>query len=178
MMNRLPVSIFLILHVFSILVFPKNQVSYLNTDSLNNYIEEKVIDWKIPGLAIAIVRNNKTVFVNGYGLREAGKNKKIDGNTVFAIASITKTFTSAAYSTLVDQKKVYWEQRVIEFLPDFKMYNRQLTKNISVRDILSHRTGLRTFSGDLIWYGSNYNSNEIIEKIKFLEPEYDFRSGY
>jgi CubicO group peptidase (beta-lactamase class C family) len=134
--------------------------------------------WHGPGMAIAIVKDDKVVFQKGYGVRELDKPDPVDENTLFAIASNTKAFTTASLAILVDEGKLNWNDKVIKYLPDFQMYDPWVTAQITVRDIVSHRSGLDTFSGDLLWYDTTYPTDEIISRIRYLKPVSDFRTRY
>ena len=109
-----------------------------------------------PGMAIAVVKDDKTVFAKGYGTRELGKDAPVDENTVFAIASNSKAFTTAALAILIDEKKLNWDDKVSKFLPDFQLYDPWVTSELTVRDLVTHRVGLDTLSGDLLWYETLY----------------------
>lgn len=146
--------------------------------SLDAYYAKAIVDWKVPGMAIAIVKDDSVIFAEGYGVREIGKPEKVDKNTLFAIASNTKAFTSAAMAILVDEGNVNWDDKVIKYLPWFQMYDPYVTYNMTIRDLLCHRSGLATFSGDLIWFASNYSREEVIKRARFLKPIYGFRERF
>jgi CubicO group peptidase (beta-lactamase class C family) len=131
-----------------------------------------------PGMAIAIVKDDKVVLAQGYGTRELGKNEPVDENTVFAIASNSKAFTTAALAILVDEKKLAWDDKVSKYLPDFQMYDPWVTSELTVRDLVTHRVGLDTFSGDLLWYETNFTSDEILGRVRHLKPVSSFRTRY
>src|SRR6185503_16090943 len=128
--------------------------------------------------SVAIVKDDKVVFAKGYGLRELGKTERVDENTLFAIASNSKAFTSAALAMLVDEGKVRWDDPVTKYLPNFQLYDPYVTRELTIRDLLSHRSGLGTFSGDLLWYESQYSRDEILYRIRFLKPTSSFRSRF
>lgn len=139
----------------------------------------KVMDtWHGPGMAIAVVKDDKVVLAKGYGVRELGKPDKVDENTLFAIASNTKAFTTASLAILVDEGKLNWNDKVIKYLPDFQMYDPWVTNEITIRDIVSHRSGLDTFSGDLLWYDTTYPTDEILRRVRYLKPVSSFRTRY
>lgn len=165
---------FLTFHIESIY----SQVSDLDLDELNDYIEKSYQNWEIPGMAISIVKDGEVLFSKGYGIKEFGKEDAVDKNTLFAIASNTKAFTSGALSILVEEGKIDWDDKVVDYLPYFQLYDEYVTKQMTIRDLLCHRSGLETFSGDLLWYGTSYTREEIIERAKYLEPVYGFRSHY
>jgi len=135
-------------------------------------------DWNVPGMAIAIVKDDKVVFAKGYGVRELGKPEPVDENTLFAIASNSKAFTTASLAILVDEKKLNWNDKVIKYLPDLQMYDPYVTSELTIRDIISHRSGLATFSGDLLWYETTYSPDEILRRVRYLKPASSFRSAY
>lgn len=145
---------------------------------IDAYAEKARADWNSPGLAIAIVKDDKVVFAKGYGVRTLGKPEKVDENTLFAIASNTKAFTTAALAILVDEKKLGWNDKVAKYLPEFEMYDPYVTRELTVRDLVTHRSGLDTFSGDLLWYETTYSTDEILRRVRFLKPVSSFRSAY
>ena len=132
----------------------------------------------MPGIALAIVKDDKVVFAKGYGVREMGKSEKVDENTLFAIASNSKAFTTASLAILVDEKKLSWDDKVVKYLPEFQLYNPYVTSELTIRDLVTHRSGLDTFSGDLLWYETNYNSDEVLRRVRFLKPVSSFRSAF
>jgi CubicO group peptidase (beta-lactamase class C family) len=122
---------------------------------LDAYYEQALADWNVPGMAVAIVKDGKIIFSKGYGTRNVNTGDPVDGNTLFAIASNSKAFTSAGLAMLVDEGKLSWNDKVRDYLPWFKLYDPYVSDNFTIRDLLTHRSGLRTFSGDLIWYGTD-----------------------
>jgi len=145
---------------------------------LDSYIEKARVEWGVPGLSVAIVKDGKVAFAKGYGVKEQGRQDPVDADTLFAIASNTKAFTSAALAILSDEKKVKWDDRVAEILPYFELYDPWVSHEMRVDDLLCHRSGLKTFSGDLLWYGTSYSREEIIRRARYLKPAFPFRAGY
>ncbi len=145
---------------------------------LDSYLAKSLKKWKIPGMAVAVVQGDSIAFAKGYGIREYGKADKVNTKTLFAVASNTKSFTSAALSQLVDQGKIRWDDKVIDYLPWFRMYNNYVSGEMTIKDLLCHRSGLKTFSGDLLWYKTNYSQDEVIKRARYLKPEYGFRAHY
>lgn len=131
-----------------------------------------------PGMAIAIVKDDKVVLAKGYGTRELGKNQPVDENTLFAIASNSKAFTTASLAILVDEKKLGWDDKVSKYLPDFQMYDPWVTSELTVRDLVTHRVGLDTFSGDLLWYETTFTADDILSRVRYLKPVSSFRTRY
>jgi CubicO group peptidase (beta-lactamase class C family) len=146
--------------------------------ALDRYIAQARQDWEVPGLAVAIVKDGVTVFARGYGVRDARHVDAVDEHTLFAIASNTKAFTAAALAMLVDEGRLSWDDRVREHLPWFELYDPYVSSEMRIRDLLSHRSGLGTFSGDLLWYGTPYTAEEVVRRARFLPPAGPFRAHY
>ncbi|WP_345165943.1 serine hydrolase [Nibribacter koreensis] len=145
---------------------------------LDAYYQKALKDWNVPGMAIAIVKNDSVVFAKGYGVLDQQKGGAVDVNTVFGIASNTKAYTSAALAILVDEGKLKWDDKVTKYLPWLQLYDPFVTKEVNIKDLLSHRMGYQTFSGDLLWYNTTFSRKEILERAKYLKPTYGFRDGY
>jgi CubicO group peptidase (beta-lactamase class C family) len=111
-------------------------------------------------------------------VRELGKNTPVDEHTLFAIASCSKAFTAAALAVLIDEGKIRWEDPVIRYLPELQLCDPWVTREMQVRDLLSHRSGLATFGGDLVWYWTKYDRKEVLRRIRYLKPVSSFRSQY
>jgi CubicO group peptidase (beta-lactamase class C family) len=146
---------------------------------LDEYIESVRRSWGIPGLAVGIVKDDSLVYARGFGVREVGEPDRVDENTVFAIGSNTKSFTSLAAAMLVDEEKLGWDDKVVDRYPGFRLFDPYVTREINIRDILSHRSGLGR-RGDALWYGTDYSRDEVIRRIRYLEPNAPFRTemGY
>jgi CubicO group peptidase (beta-lactamase class C family) len=145
---------------------------------LDAYYAKALKDWGVPGMSIAIVKDGKIIFSKGYGVKELGKAEKPDGQTLYAIASNSKAFTSAAIAQLVDAGKLSWDDKVRKHLPYFELYDPWVSSETTIRDLLSHRVGLRTFSGDILWYRSTLTAEDIVRRVRYLPEAYDFRAGY
>ncbi|MFN0031775.1 MAG: serine hydrolase [Flavobacteriales bacterium] len=148
------------------------------TTKLDAMFKKAIADFNVPGMAVAIVKDGKTIFSKGYGVKHAVTKEKVDDHTLFAIASNTKAFTSAALAMLVDAGKLKWTDKVRDYLPYFKLYSPYVTDEMTIADLLCHRSGLATFSGDLLWYGTIHSREEVIRRARFLEPIMGFREGY
>ncbi len=140
------------------------------------YVIQALATWKVPGAAIAIVRNDSVIFAKGYGVRQVGTSQPVDERTVFAIGSSSKAFTAAAVAMLVDDKKVSLDERASLYLPGFQLADPYASRELTVRDLLSHRSGLAR--GELVWYGSGYDRDEIVRRVRFLQPTWSFRSQF
>lgn len=145
---------------------------------LDEYIVGAREAWDVPGLAVAIVKDDKVVFAKGYGVRDYSKTEAVDADTLFAIASNTKAFTAATLAMLAEEGKLTWKDRVQEHLPYFRLYDPYVSAEMRVDDLLCHRSGLGTFSGDLLWYGTPYSPEEIIRRTRHLPPAGSFRAHY
>jgi CubicO group peptidase (beta-lactamase class C family) len=143
-------------------------------DSLDRYIQQAMRDWEVPGLAIVVVRNDTVLAARGYGVREMGKPAPVDANTVFNIASLTKSFTTAAAAMLVDEGKLAWDAPAHRYLPQLEFSDRYLTEHITMRDLLSHRTGLHP--ANMMWQMTDIARPEIVRRARFLQPDKLFRS--
>ena len=139
-------------------------------------VEQMLKEWNVPGCGIAVVVKNKLVFAQGYGYRDLEKKLPVTASTLFPIASNTKLFTATALGLLVEEGKLDWDQPVKKYVPQIQFYNDDLTANITMRDMLSHRTGMSRH--DRIWSGSNFNRQELFDRIKYLEPSLPLRQGY
>ncbi|PYT10295.1 MAG: hypothetical protein DMF60_00545, partial [Acidobacteria bacterium] len=142
----------------------------------DDYINKALKDWDVPGLAIAIVRNDQVVFARGYGIRKLGDSTAVDEKTMFAIGSSSKAFTSASIAMLMDEGKLKWDDPVSKYLPGFQLFDPYVSREISVRDLLCHRSGLER--GDFLWYGTPYSRDEIVRRVRFLKPTWSFRSTF
>ena len=140
------------------------------------YVNSALTTWKVPGAAVAIVRNDSLIYAKGYGVREIGKPARVDEHTLFAIGSSSKAFTSAAVAMLVDSGKVSLDAPATAYLPGFQLYDNYATREITVRDLLSHRSGLAR--GELIWYGSDNDRDEILRRVRYLPPSWSFREQF
>lgn len=144
----------------------------------DSVIEAARLEWQVPGLSVAIVHKDKVLLTKGYGVKESGLESKVDEDTLFAIASNSKAFTAAAIAILVDEKKLSWTDRVQDYLPWFQLYDSDVSHDMLICDLLCHRSGLGTFSGDLLWYGTPYSPKEVLERCKYLPAEGPFRHHY
>ena len=145
---------------------------------IDQYIQKVQKDWEVPGIAVAIVQGDKVLMAKGYGVRDINTKEAVDENTLYAVASNSKAFTAAAMAILVDEGKVAWDDPVSKYLPTFQMPDAWTTREMTVRDLLCHRSGMDTFSGDLLWYDTNYTADQVVERIRHLKPVSSFRSRY
>jgi CubicO group peptidase (beta-lactamase class C family) len=135
--------------------------------------------FEVPGMAVAIVKDDKIVVAKGYGVRKLGEPTPVDEFTMFGIGSNTKAFTTAALATLIDEGKLSWDDPVYQRLPGFVMYDPYVSHEMTIRDLLTHRSGMGLGEGDLLfWPHSTYTREEVIYKLRFMKPASSFRSKY
>lgn len=146
-------------------------------EGLDTYISQAIADWGIAGVSIAVVKGDQVVYADGHGVRDVDGGAQVDENTLFAIGSNTKVFTAVAAGMMVDEGRMSWDDRVTLHLPGFRLYDPYVSREMTVRDLLSHRSGLGR-RGDLLWYGSEYDRSEVIDRVRHLEPNSSFRSEY
>ena len=133
----------------------------------------------VPGMAVAIVKDGKILVAKGYGVRKLGDPTAVDEFTMFAIGSNTKAFTTAALATLVDEGKLSWDDPVYQRLPGFVMYDPYVSHEMTIRDLLTHRSGMGLGEGDLLfWPHTTYSREDVIYKLRFMKPQSSFRSHY
>lgn len=143
------------------------------------YVAQALKTFRVPGIAVAIVKDGKVVLAKGYGVRTLGDSTPVDAQTRFGIASNTKLFTATAIAMLVEEGKLEWDAPVIRYLPWFAMYDPFVTRELTVRDLLVHRSGLGLGAGDLLWWPpSTYDRKEIARRIRYIRPATSFRSAY
>lgn len=142
------------------------------------FIERGMRDWQIPGLAIAVVKDDKLVWARGFGVRRLGDPTPVDENTLFNVASVSKAFTAAALAILVDEGRLHWDDPVVKHLPHFQLYDPYVTQNATIRDLLSHRVGIGRMTGNRLRWISARDREEQIRRIRHLGPEQPFRSAY
>jgi len=147
--------------------------------AIDDTVARAMAAFRVPGIAIGIVREGRLVFAKGYGVREAGKPGAVDADTLFQIGSNTKAFTAAALAILVDEGKIRWDDRVIDHLPEFRLQDAYATREFTIRDLLTHRSGLGEGAGDLMFYpATDMTRAEIIRGLRHLKPVASFRSRY
>jgi CubicO group peptidase (beta-lactamase class C family) len=135
-------------------------------------------NWQIPGAAVLVVKDGKIIVAKGYGVKELGTNNRVDENTLFMIGSNTKAFTGTALALIENDGKLKLDDKVTKYLPNFKMKDSWITKELNIIDLVTHRMGLQTFQGDFMYWASDLTADEVIEKFGMLTPKYDFRTKY
>jgi CubicO group peptidase (beta-lactamase class C family) len=173
-MKKFAVFIFLVVSFFA----SAQDLPAFVKDSLDNYVQRALNDWKIPGAAVCIVKDGKVVVMKGYGVKEVGSADKVDENTLFMIGSNTKAFTATALAMLDAEKKLSLDDKVQKWLPDFKLYDPWVSKEATIRDLLCHRLGFETFQGDFMYFDSDLSLQEVRDRFAKVKPLYSFRSHW
>src|SRR5690606_1603022 len=139
-------------------------------------VEKAISEWEVPGLGVASVDGGAGGYAWGLGGRRPGSAARVDENRMFAIGSSSKAFTALLLATPTDEGRAKWDDRVIEHLDWFQMFDPYVTREMTLRDLLSHRSGLSR--GDLLWYGSDLTREDIVRRVRWLEPSWSFRSQF
>lgn len=148
-------------------------------NDLDTYVEGIMKEFEVPGIGLAIVKDGKVLLAKGYGVKKMGETGKVDERTLFGIASNTKAFTATALGILVEQGKLEWDTPVIRYLPWFRLSNPFVTHELTIRDLLVHRSGLGLGAGDLLWWpASTYDRKDIAKRLQFIPLATSFRSAY
>ncbi len=170
-----------ILFAFVTLIVTMNIHAQVSAHHIDSIVKKAIhtIDHTV-GFAIGVVKDGKVVHAKGYGLQSIETNEQVTANTSFGIASNTKAFTATALTLLVEQGKITWEDKVIKYIPEFKMYNDYVTNNFNIQDLLTHRSGLGLGAGDLMIFpaGSNFDINDVLSVFQHFEPVSPFRTKF
>lgn len=168
----------LFLFVFSLFLctslFAQKFAQEKSLEGFKEFVDQQLKEWKVPGLAIAIVKDGKVIFSEGFGYRDVKNKLEVTPKTLFAIGSCSKAFTATAIGILVDEGNLDWDKPLRDYLPAFKMHDSFATERMTPRDLVCHRSGLPRH--DAVWYSSPFSRKEIFERIQYLEPSKDFRS--
>lgn len=172
-MKKILLSLFLF---FTLLL--NAQVPSFVTDSLDGYIMKGLKDWDIPGLSIVIVKEGKVIVMKGYGVQNVETQKPVNEHTLFMIASNTKLFTGSALALLEARGKISLNDKVTKYFPGYRLYDSTTTKLVTIRDLLTHRIGTKTFQGDFTFWNTKLNREEIMQRMRLLKPTQIFRQDY
>ncbi len=148
------------------------------TDSLTNYINQGLKDWQVPGLAIAIVKDGKVVLSKGFGVDNIVTKTPVDAATLFFIASNTKLFTGTALANLEYEKKLSLNDKISKYYPTYKLYDKNSSDLVTIKDMLTHRIGTTTFQGDFTFWNTKLSRSQIMERMQYLKPTNAFRDVY
>jgi CubicO group peptidase (beta-lactamase class C family) len=151
----------------------------LTSNEIDRLAASAMLEFQVPGVVIGVVKDGQVVHAAGYGVRELGQPGSVDTQTLFRVASLTKGMTTAALAILVDEGKLDWDDKVVDHIPDFQMYDPWVSKEFTVTDLLTHRSGLRAFVGDLmLWPRPNsFTRADIIHGLRYFKPVGYFRTN-
>ena len=152
----------------------------LTSPQIDALVQRSMTTFDVPGMAVAVIKDNKIVHMKGYGVRSLNTHQPVDENTLFGIASISKAFTAAALGILMDEGKLTWDDKVIDYIPEFRLYNSYVTEEFTIRDLLTHRSGLGLGAGDLMFFpdSSDFTVKDVIRNFRYLKPVSSFRTKY
>jgi CubicO group peptidase (beta-lactamase class C family) len=152
----------------------------ITSPEIDALVEKTLKTFDVPGIAVAVVKDGKIIHAKGYGVRSLATKQKVDENTLFGIASNSKAFTVAALGMLIDEGKLKWDDRVTDYIPEFKLYSPYVTDAFTIRDLLTHRSGLGLGAGDLMFWpdSNNFTLNDVIHNLRYLKPVSGFRTKY
>src|SRR5207342_3297934 len=156
----------------------KSQI--IGTAGIDSLVERSRKSFNVPGIAVAVIKDGKIIHIKGYGTRSLNTGLPVDENTLFGIASNSKAFTAFALGILVDEGKISWDDKVRTWIPEFKMYSPYVTEEFTIRDLLTHRSGLGLGAGDLMFFpdSSDFVLKDIIYNLRFLKQVSGFRTKY
>jgi CubicO group peptidase (beta-lactamase class C family) len=177
-MKRRPVHFLPVIAFFLLTALPLP--AQLSAEQIDRLVEESMKAFHVAGVAVGIVKDGEVVLARGYGVRSVDTGIPVDENTAFAIASNSKAFTTAALAILVEEGKLSWQDRVVDYIPEFRMYDDYVTQHFNIQDLLTHRSGLGLGAGDLqIWpTGSDFTIHDMLNNFRYFEPVSAFRTKY
>lgn len=152
----------------------------LSSQAIDALIQRSMKTFDVPGIAVGIIKDGQVIYAKGHGVRSLNTNQPMDENTLFGIASNSKAFTAAALGILVDEGKLKWDDKVRDYIPEFKLYNPYVSEDFTIRDLLTHRSGLGLGAGDLMFFpdGSDFTIKDVIYNLRFLKQTSSFRTKY
>jgi len=177
-MNKIHTRI--ILTVFLLGLFVSGFSQPLTPHQIDSLVLRSMKTFDVPGMAVAVIKDGKIVLARGYGVRSLNTMKKVDTHTLFAIASNSKAFTTASLAMLVDRGKLHWDDKVRKFIPEFQLYAPYVSANFTIRDLVTHRSGLGLGAGDLMIFPdkNNFTINDLIHNLRYLKPASGFRAKF
>jgi CubicO group peptidase (beta-lactamase class C family) len=169
--------------LFVIIVFSLCGVSHaqvLSSEQIDALVERSMKAFDVPGISVGVIKDGNIVYAKGHGVRSLNTKQPMDENTLVGIASNSKAFTTAALGILVDEGKIKWDDKVRDYIPEFKLYAPFVTEEFTIRDLLTHRSGLGLGAGDLMFFpdGSDFTLKDVIHNLRYLKPVSSFRTKY
>ncbi len=176
-MNKLKLRI---LSTFLSLIISSTSFGQLTNKEIDKLVNDTMDKFEVAGVAVGIVKDGKIIYTKGYGVKSIETKKKVDEHTQFAIASNSKAFTTTALALLVEEGKLSWQDKVVDHIPEFKMYNAYVTNNFNIQDLLTHRSGLGLGIGDLMFFpnGSDFKIEDVLTSFQYFEPQSAFRTKF
>jgi CubicO group peptidase (beta-lactamase class C family) len=168
----------ILLSFFSKILDAQSNTPAFIVDSIDSYIQNGLKDWNLPGLAVVIVKDGKVILMKGYGIRDTESKKPVDENTLFMIASNTKLFTGSSLAMLETQGRVSLDDPITKYFPAYRLFDSTSTKLVSIRDMLSHHIGTKTFEGDFTFWNTSLSRQEIMRRMRYLKPPNHFRQEF
>ncbi|MES2591909.1 MAG: serine hydrolase [Bacteroidota bacterium] len=168
------------LFLLSFLIISISLNAQLTTTEIDSLVQKTLRTFDVPGIAVAVIKDGKIIHSKGYGVRSLKTKQKVDENTLFGIASNSKAFTAAALAMMVDVGKLKWDDKVTDYIPEFKLYSPYVTEEFTIKDLLTHRSGLGLGAGDLMIFpdSSDFTKKDIIHNLRYLKPVSSFRTKY
>ncbi len=177
-MNKLKLGfVFLLLFIF---ISTSTLLAQISSNEIDQLVENTMKKFNVAGVAVGIVKDGKVIHNKGYGVKSIATKEKVNEHTQFAIASNSKAFTTTALALLVEEGKITWLDKVVDHIPEFKMYNAYVTENFNIQDLLTHRSGLGLGIGDLMFFpdGSNFTIDDLLSSFQYFEPQSAFRTKF
>ncbi|MBC2844025.1 serine hydrolase [Winogradskyella flava] len=168
---------FLILLFLTIAISVQAQI---NEQELDKLIQETLTTFDVPGISVGVFKDGKVVYAKGHGVRSLTNKKDMNGETLVGVASNSKGFTCFALAMMVDEGKLNWDDPVRKYIPEFQLHDPWVTEHFTVRDLVTHRSGMGLGAGDLMFFpeGNDFSVKDVINNVKYLEPETSFRSKF
>src|SRR6204780_5307850 len=169
-----------ILVFFLSIIFVSLYSQPLSSKEIDTLAMRSLKAFDVPGIAVAVIKDGKVIHSKGYGVRSLNTMQPVDENTLFGIASNSKAFTAAALGILVDEGKIKWDDKVRKYIPEFQLYVPWVTEEFTIRDLLTHRSGMGLGAGDLMFFpdSSDFTLKDILHNLQFLKPVSSFRTKY
>lgn len=170
----------LVLFLFILNGFAPINAQGITNQSIDSLVNKTLKTFQVPGIAVAVIKDGKIVHLKGYGVRSLNSPEKVNEHTLFGVASNSKAFTAASLGLLVEEGKLNWDDKVIKYIPEFRLYNEYVTQEFTIRDLLTHRSGLGLGAGDLMIFpdGNNFTVNDLLRNMQYLKPTSAFRTKY
>lgn len=152
----------------------------LTSGDIDTLVERSMKAFDVPGISVGVIKDGRVVYAAGHGVRSLNTKQRMDENTLVGIASNSKAFTCVALGILVEEGKIKWDDKVRDYIPEFKLYNPYVSEDFTIRDLLTHRSGLGLGAGDLMFFpdGSDFTTKDIIYNLRFLKQVSGFRTKY